>query len=140
MTAKRQGPEAALHRAVADFLAKSLRPPTWWSTFPAGGGGIVRGAKLKAMGLRAGVPDLLIFHPQFVMGMAAGCIVVGAELKAGKNGTSDEQDETMADLMVAGAHCGVCRSIEDVAALLRRHGVPVHGKVMAGGGYRVVAK
>lgn len=140
MSNQKRKPEEILHRAVADFLAKALRPPTWWSTFPAGGGGVVRGANLKAMGLRAGVPDLLIFHPQFVLGMAAGCIVVGAELKAGRNGTTEEQDETMADLMIAGAHCGVCRSIEDVAALLRRHGVPVHGKVMAaGGGYRVAA-
>ena len=132
-------PEETLHRAVADFLAKALRPPTFWSTFPAGGGGAVRGAKLKAMGLRAGVPDLLVFHPCRVVGMAVGCIVVGAELKAGRNGTSEDQDATMADMMVAGAHVGVCRSIEDVAALLKRHGVPVFGKVVASAGYRVAA-
>ena len=32
----------------------------WFTTFPAGGGGKVRGAQLKAAGLKPGVPDILV--------------------------------------------------------------------------------
>src|SRR5262245_24536787 len=55
--------ERDLHAAVADFLRLALRPPTTWTTFPAGGGGRARGRMLARLGLRPGWPDVLVLHP-----------------------------------------------------------------------------
>jgi hypothetical protein len=129
----RQRPEQALHMHVAAFLRVALRPPTVWTTFPAGGGGRTRGAILKAMGLKPGFPDLIVIHPMPI-GAGLGCIVVCPELKAARGARSADQVDTHEALTVANAHVGVCKSIEDVAALLERHGVPVYARVMAGGG------
>lgn len=131
-------PEQRLHMAVAQYLRHALKPPTFWTTFPAGGGGAARGGQLKAMGLKAGVPDIMVFHPQPI-GTAIGCIVVCPELKAEQGRRSSGQVETHEAMTVAGARVGVCRSVEDVAALLDRHGVPLHARVMAGGGFMQVA-
>lgn len=57
---KRAAPELAFHKSAARFLDLALPEDAWWSTIPAGGGGRVRGAKLKASGYRAGTPDILI--------------------------------------------------------------------------------
>jgi hypothetical protein len=49
--------ERDLHAAVADYLHLALRPPTTWTTLPAGGGGRGRGRMLTRQGLRPGWPD-----------------------------------------------------------------------------------
>jgi hypothetical protein len=46
--------ERDLHAAVADYLHLALRPPTTWTTFPAGGGGLQRGRLLARLGFRPG--------------------------------------------------------------------------------------
>jgi hypothetical protein len=134
--ARRDSPEQALHMAVAAYLRVALRRPTWWTTFPAGGGGRTRGAFLKAMGLKPGVPDLLVIHPEPI-GVAFGRIVVWAELKSDTGRRSPDQVATHADLQEANTVVDVCRSVEEVAALLARHGIPLHARVMAGGGFMV---
>ena len=58
---KRKAPEQALQQAVARYLELALPKYARFTAFPAGGGGRVRGARLKAMGLAKGVPDILIF-------------------------------------------------------------------------------
>jgi hypothetical protein len=54
--------EQQLHRACAEYLAWALKPPSWWTTFPSGGGGAVRGKILRGLGLKPGVPDLEIVY------------------------------------------------------------------------------
>lgn len=121
-------PEQTLHKDVALFLSQGLRSPTFWTTFPAGGGGRLRGAFLKSMGLKAGFPDLLVIHPQ-PTGAGLGCIVLGIELKAGKGRVSPEQIDVHAALTIANARIRVCRSLEDVEAFIRSHGVPMFASV-----------
>jgi hypothetical protein len=58
---KRRAPEAAFQCQVAQYLAWALPKGYWFTAFPAGGGGRIRGARLKAMGLKAGVPDVVVF-------------------------------------------------------------------------------
>jgi len=65
---KRKAPEAAFHITVARYLSFALPPQFFWTTFPAGGGGFIRGATLKRMGLKPGLPDLVIFSPHGVTG------------------------------------------------------------------------
>lgn len=127
-------PEERLHLDVAAFLQVALRLPAWWSTIAHGSRiGIRERAMLKRKGTKPGVPDIVVIAPKPV-GVGMGCIVIGIELKAGAGRRSADQVETHADLTMAGAHVGICRSIDDVIALLERHGIPLHARVMAGGG------
>ena len=91
--------ETQLHRAVAGFLNARLQPPDFFSTFPArwisGKSGKLQGAILKAMGLKAGMPDIF---PLIINGF-----VYGAELKTAKGVLSDSQKETHAALLASGA-------------------------------------
>lgn len=113
-------PEERLHRAVADYLRVVLDPSVVWSTFPSGGGGRVRGAKLKAMGLRAGMPDIMIWW----LAPSGAALCLGIELKAGKNGMTAAQRETFLSLEGVGCPVHVARSIDDVRDVLRAWGVP----------------
>lgn len=121
MRRRRDNPEQRLHKAVAEYLAVALKPPTFWTTFPAGGGGRVRGAQLKAMGLKPGVPDIIVLD--------SGPNVIGIELKAKKN------DQSPAQRMIAQAFKDVqawyilCRSVEEVEKALRFCKVPVYASV-----------
>lgn len=116
-------PEQQLQISVAAFLRLALKPPTIWTAFPAGGGGRTRGAFLKAMGLQAGWPDILIID--------RGPNVIGIELKA-KTGT-----HTPAQKMIARAFHDVqawyilCRSLEEVERALRFCKVDLHASVTA---------
>ncbi len=122
---KRNTSEQLLHFAVAEYLGYALKPPVFWTTFPAGGGGKMRGAILKGMGLKAGVPDILVFAN---CEMAAACKVIGIELKAGTGKLSEDQIVTHADMMLAGARCRVARSIGQVQDILIANGIPIHAR------------
>lgn len=112
--------EAQLHKSVADYLRVALRPPTTWTTMPAGGGGRVRGAQLKARGLAPGWPDIIVLD--------RGPNVIGIELKVKKN------DQSPAQRLIAQAFKDVqawyilCRSVEEVEKALRFCKVPVHAR------------
>jgi hypothetical protein len=58
------GPEERLHIAVAQYLGLALRPPSWWSTIHHGARVSVRERSMvKRKGARAGLPDIMVFHP-----------------------------------------------------------------------------
>ncbi|MFY8105636.1 MAG: VRR-NUC domain-containing protein [Elstera sp.] len=120
----RKNPEQRLQIQVANFLRLALRPPTVWTAFPAGGGGKVRGALLKAMGLKPGWPDVIVLHP-----LGLNTLVVGIELKAKKGRLSDAQKDACEALWAANARYVECRSLEEVDRCLRRAGVPMHAHV-----------
>ena len=117
--------EAAFHRAVARYLALALKPPTIWSTIPSGGGGRVRGAQLKAAGLKRGLPDILVMHPAPYYG---GPIVVGLELKAKAGRVSPHQREMMQAFLECRAWYVLCRSLDEVARALEFCKIPVHAR------------
>ena len=104
--------EAALHKAVAEYLGWVLHPPVIWTTLGHGGGGRIRGAQLKAMGLKPGWPDILIIAP--------GPNVLGIELKRpGKGGSqSPEQRAVEAGFHGVRAWYVLCRSVEEVRRAL----------------------
>ena len=122
-------PEALLHRAVASWLRHAVRPPTFWTTFPAGGGGRVRGAQLKAAGLVAGFPDLILLHPVAKAGSECGCWLIGIELKAPKGRQSPEQKAVEHAFEQAGGFYHIARSVEDVEEILRGAGVPLFSQL-----------
>ena len=119
-------PEQVLHKAVAGFLRVALRPPTLWTTFPSGGGGLIRGAQLKALGLARGWPDLLIMHPAKDGG---GPIVIGLELKAKAGRVSPDQKLVMQGFADCRAWYVLARSVDEVESGLCYIGVPLHASV-----------
>lgn len=104
MPGKRQT-EEQVHRAIAQYCDAVLPQSVFWTTFPAGGGGVVRGARLQGMGLKPGVPDLM-----FIFASRTYFIEVKAE--GGRLSTC--QRECHEDLFEAGACVATCRSIDDV--------------------------
>lgn len=114
--------EAAFHKQVAGFLASAVQPPAFWTTFPAGGGGRTRGARLKACGMIAGVPDILVVHNGQILGV---------ELKTAKGRVSYVQQLAHARLRAAGAYVVTCRSLAEVEGALLGFGVPLSARVAA---------
>ncbi len=105
--------EKMLHKVVAAWLDQNLPEDTFWTTFPSGGGGEVRGYLLKDMGLKAGMPDILIFGNN---------TVTGIELKSEKGVLSKEQRTTIAKLEQLGFKTYVCKSLADVQQALHTQG------------------
>lgn len=109
------GPDASetiLHRRVAEFLDAVLAPPITWTTIPAGGGGRIRGAQLKAMGLKRGWPDILIIAP--------GPNVLGIELKRPGKGGAQSPEQKAIEQAFVDCRCWyvLCRSVEEVLRAL----------------------
>ena len=115
--------EAQIHTAVEEYLSRALTPNVRWTTFPAGGGGRVRGAKLKASGLRAGWPDLQFVHPK------TG-VLHTIELKASNGYMSDEQGDVINALCVSYAPSAGARSVVAVDRLLREWGFPMKTRAL----------
>jgi len=111
-----QHPEDDLHRTVAAYLERAIPPFIPWTTMPAGGGGKVRGARLKAMGLQSGWPDLqLIFRGRYI----------GIELKAPGRTLSKAQEALHERLMLSGGLIYTATSVEAVEGFLRGCGLPL---------------
>lgn len=106
--------ESQLHQSIAELLDWILKPPAFFTTFPAGWGRLSKGTagRLFASGLKKGMPDILVFDE--------GPKVVGIELKVGKNSVSSAQRAMFAQLQAVGITVYVCRSQEDVRTALYR--------------------
>lgn len=126
----RRAPEQDLQKAVAEFLALALTDPqTFWTAFPAGGGGKARGGQLKAMGLKAGVPDILVIDRSRALWIELKTQADKAtNVRAGRH--SDPQDVTQEALRMAGCWVITCRSVVEVENVLRSFKVPMTGRVM----------
>jgi hypothetical protein len=116
---RRRAPEQVFHKQVAQYLSKALPKGFLWSTFPSGGGGRIRGAQLKAMGLRAGMPDIAVFGlgARFIRGV--DCFapsVLWLELKSKSGALSAVQKATIAQLKALGHDVAVCRTLDEVEA------------------------
>lgn len=135
---RRKQPEQEFHKTVARFLNAALPPSCWWTTFPAGGGGKARGGKLKAMGLKPGVADILILYRRPFEAMLAdrwAVRVLWLELKTPKGRLSDGQEaftEKMGEFI--GVAVEVCRSLDDVQGALEHAGINLNARVVTGRG------
>lgn len=112
----RRTPEQDLQRQIAQFLAIGLAGNSWWSTIPLGGGGKVRGAILRGMGAKKGMPDLLIIND----GKA-----IWIEVKSYTGAVSEAQKRCHTELRRARCSVYVVRSLDDVIAALTECGVPM---------------
>ena len=102
-------PEQALQIAVAAFMDRI--PGLIFFHVPNGGGrSKVEASILKAMGVKAGVPDIAVILPSGRVGFI--------ELKAGKGVATPAQRQMMAALRERGCPCVEARSLEQVAETL----------------------
>ncbi len=108
-------PEQALQRAIVGYLSWALMPPAIFTSFPAGGGGRSRGAILKSTGLKAGMPDILIFYDARTYGL---------ELKAGTR-LSEAQKSLHHLLRAAGILVAVIESVDELRAMLTGPWYPI---------------
>lgn len=110
---RRPGPEEELQRAVVEWLSLR-RLSCWWCHVPNGGAtSWAKGGVMKAMGVRAGAPDLL-----FLGARRSG----GIELKAPRGRQSATQRAVEAEFRRLGIGYAVARDLDQVEAVLERWG------------------
>ena len=116
---RRNHPEEAIQRAVATFLDVALPIDAVWFHPPNGGWRSKAEAGIfKAMGVKAGVPDIVVVYQGQAMFI---------ELKPPGRSLSANQREFAQTLAAAGAWFQVAHSIDEVAGYLRGWGVPLKG-------------
>jgi hypothetical protein len=109
----RKAPEANFQIQVARYLAKALPPGFFFTTFPSGGGGRIRGARLKQQGLKPGMPDMCIFAPcgQFEPFRYSVCWL---ELKAKSGSLSQAQKDVHKQLNGLGHQVATVKTLNEV--------------------------
>jgi hypothetical protein len=122
MTRIRNRPEEALQRSVAQYLDIALPEDAEWFAISNGfKRSKAEAGVAKAMGQKAGVPDVEIIH----RGRA-----IFIELKAPGRKLSERQHETTRSLVKAGAYVAMCSSLSEVEEYLSAF-MPLRGKVAA---------
>jgi hypothetical protein len=111
----RKAPEASVQIQVARYLAKALPEGFFFTCFPAGGGGRIRGARLKQMGLKAGLPDLVVFTPHYdASDDRCGSPILWLELKAKAGSLSQVQKEVHKQLLKLGHQVVTVKTLDEV--------------------------
>lgn len=116
-------PEEVLQRSVADYL-NAVIPNCIWFHCPNGG----RRSKaeagiLKAMGAKAGIPDLV-----FVLADGRAAFI---ELKSDTGRLNGDQARFKADCEFRGIPYAVCRSLPEVQGTLDGWRVHTRGRIAA---------
>lgn len=122
--------EEDLHRTVAEFLDWALYPQTVYTTFPAGWGKLSKrvAGVLRACGLKAGFPDILVFDKHNVIANATYTKVVGLELKT-KSKPSAAQQLMFPRLRALGIAIYICGSVDDVAVALHEQNIALRTRI-----------
>lgn len=113
---QRQNPEETLQIQVCHFLDVALDGNSWYSTIPLGGGGRMRGARLKRAGTKSGIPDIVVTNDRRA---------IWIELKAARGVLSDAQLYCHAQIRRSRCPVYVCKSLDAVIAALTEAGVPL---------------
>jgi hypothetical protein len=107
--------EDAIQRAVFEHLA--IRGARGVFAFHPANGGYrrpVEAARLKGLGVRPGVPDVIAFHRGQVYAI---------ELKTEGGRATDTQRQAIEDIRAAGGHAQVCHGLDQALAILEGWGL-----------------
>lgn len=119
----RNHPEQDLQKTVAAFLDVSLPEDAVYTAInPVPGKSRAAAGLSKAMGMKAGILDILIVWR---------CGIYFIELKAKGGKTSKEQEQMIMRLSNAGAHCAVSNSLDGVVGHLITWGFPLRARLAA---------
>jgi hypothetical protein len=112
MTRRRKRPEDALQRAVLEHLRlRGPRTAYWFHVANGGGRSPIEASILKGLGVRAGVPDLIIIYDGKTYGL---------ELKADGNKPTRLQIEAQDAMRAAGAAVAVAVGLDAVLQQLKQ--------------------
>jgi len=115
MMKRRARPEAAIQRAVFQHIAARGAPNLFAFAVPNGGyRRRIEAAILKGMGLRPGVPDVILVHQGRTYGL---------ELKAEGGRTSEAKQAAVAAMEAAGAFCAVAEGLDRALRVLEQWGL-----------------
>jgi hypothetical protein len=107
--------EQAIQRAVFQHLNARSMPGVFAFHCPNGGKrSRIEGAIFKSLGVKAGVPDVIIFYRSQIFGL---------ELKATKGRLTPIQRQTLNDMEVAGARTAIAHSLDEALVTLEFWGV-----------------
>lgn len=107
--------EEMLSRQIAQYCSACLPADVFATTFPAGGGGALRGIRLRAAGMMSGVPDWLLIHQGQIHGI---------ELKAKKGTVSPAQKICHRLIEQAGGYVAIVRNFDEFREALERWRIP----------------
>jgi hypothetical protein len=108
---------------VLHLTVRAVAGLVWWHTPNGGNRSVAEAGRFKALGVKAGVPDVLALHAGRLFAL---------ELKAERGRVSEAQEAMLADLEAAGATVAVAFSLDDALATLMRWGL-IKGARVAGG-------
>ncbi len=118
---KRRQPEFLLQCVIADYL-RAQYPSLLWFAVPNGEKrSAITGARLKRMGVRAGVADILVFWGD---SYGVGFNGLALELKAGKGTLQDTQELFRYQWQAGGGGYAIIRSLEDLKEAFKFCDVP----------------
>jgi hypothetical protein len=125
MTLPGSATEDEFHIAVAQLLDVCLIPPTFYTTFPAGYGRLSKATsgRLRAKGMKAGMPDILVFDTHRMIANRTYTKIIGLELKVSRGSLSSAQRTMHATLQGVGVRVYTVRSLTDVATALSDAGI-----------------
>ena len=106
--------EDALQMTIVEMVQKFGAPDVVFFHVPNAPRSAATGARLKRMGMRAGVSDLCFIKDGKTRFL---------ELKWGKGRTSAAQEVFLADAKRAGAECALARTPEYAASILHEWGI-----------------
>lgn len=107
--------EEAIHRAIVAHVAVRARPGVvYWHTPNGEARGPGLGGKLKALGTRAGMPDLMLL---------SGGRLYALELKRERGRLTDHQRRALSELEAAGAVTAVAYGLDDALGRLTSWGL-----------------
>lgn len=112
----RYAEQVTVHIPLVQHLRQRAVPDLVWFHSPQGAAMVGRqGALMKALGMRAGVSDLILLHK---------CRFYALELKRVKDGrASAEQRQFINDVLVAGGEAYVAKGLDDALRVLEHWGL-----------------
>lgn len=116
--------EDALQRAVVDVLRVALPADAMVFAVPNGGWrNKTEAARLKGLGVVPGVADLVVLW-------GGGAILIELKTKSGRQSPAQRAWATKAEACGCSYH--LCRSVDDVVAALRGHGMHLRVRIAEG--------
>ena len=104
--------ESKIQRAIAAYLDVALPAGSFWTAInPIPGKSIVAAVTSKAMGMKAGVPDILILHNGETLWI---------EIKREGGYLSKVQKAVHVNIEMAGGNVYTARSIDDIQEILQQ--------------------
>ncbi len=110
----RKEPELLIQSNIIQMLKENLKHNVLMTAFPAGGGGRVRGAKLKRAGLQSGWPDIQLIHEGRYYGL---------EVKTSTGRLSPAQKIIHQKLTDSGCLVAVVKSVTDAQEKIVEWGI-----------------